>query len=316
MKEIDFSGWGGDQFVELEAWQGNAFLYPPCCIQLYDSCALVATLVPLTLSKHINSPLPPVALSPFSLSLFLSGLGPHGNRFETRLDVDSSLLPFHSPSTPVGRRKTGAANRYPTMVLPSMHLRSVWSTTIHDLFSSSRAFFYFFPFPFFSTDSIRSNEFCWWFITRWRSRSLILYYIFEMSEELESFGKTNGSTHHFKLAYQHAIDPYDSFIIFQTIQLPWFRMKRKNNSHRYHWTSRINRLHVTLNIQIYPISSQKDLSDPSELEKSLSIFFSPDALRIRLSSIHPFQITKLSNAGNRSTRWPLLITKTAYVPRF
>lgn len=203
------------------------------------------------------------------------------------------------------------------MVLPSMHLRSVWSTTIHDLFSSSRAFFYFFPFPFFSTDSIRSNEFCWWFITRWRSRSLILYYIFEMSEELESLGKTNGSTHHFKLAYQHAIDPYDSFIIFQTIQLPWFRMKKKkNNSHRYHWTSRINRLHVTFNIQIYPISSQKDLSDPSELEKSLSVSFSPDALRIRLSSIHPFQITKLSNVGNRSTRWPLLITKTAYVPRF
>lgn len=100
-----------------------------------------------------------------------------------------------------------------------------------------------------------------------------------MSEELESFGKTNGSTHHFKLAYQHAIDPYDSFIIFQTIQLPWFRMKRKNNSHRYHWTSRINRLHVTLNIQIYPISSQKDLSDPSELEKSLSISFSPDVYR-------------------------------------
>ena len=45
-------------------------LAPPCCIQLYDSCALVATLVPLTLSKHINSPLPPVLRS-LSLSLSL-----------------------------------------------------------------------------------------------------------------------------------------------------------------------------------------------------------------------------------------------------
>lgn len=69
-------------------------LAPSCCIQLYDSCAL-ATLVPLTLSKHINSPLPPVLRS---LSLSLSGLGPHGNRFETRLDVDSSplSLPFYA----------------------------------------------------------------------------------------------------------------------------------------------------------------------------------------------------------------------------
>lgn len=174
------------------------------------------------------------------------------------------------------------------------------------IFFLSRLFLFFsFSFFFHRLDSIQ-----WILLVIYNTMEITFPYI------ILYFRNVRGSTHHFKLAYQHAIDPYDSFIIFQTIQLPWFRMKRKNNSHRYHWTSRINRLHVTFNIQIYPISSQKDLSDPSELEKSLSISFSPDALRIRLSSIHPFQITKLSNVGNRSTRWPLLITKTAYVPRF
>lgn len=59
----------------MHARRGDSRFFTPCCTQLRDSAALVATLVPLTLSKHINSPPSP----PLALSVYLS-LSPFGRR--------------------------------------------------------------------------------------------------------------------------------------------------------------------------------------------------------------------------------------------
>lgn len=102
------------------------------------------------------------------------------------------------------------------------------------IFFLSRLFLFFsFSFFFHRLDSIQ-----WILLVIYNTMEITFPYI------ILYFRNVRGSTHHFKLAYQHAIDPYDSFIIFQTIQLPWFRMKRKNNSHRYHWTYKPSPCHI------------------------------------------------------------------------
>lgn len=80
---------------------------------------------------------------------------------------------------------------------------------------------------------------------RSRFPSYIYYTIYirllvEISEELESFGKTNGSTYHFKRV--STCDPYDSFIIifqtrarihFRSIYLNFERQKKITNIYNY-----------------------------------------------------------------------------------
>lgn len=85
---------------------------------------------------------------------------------------------------------------------------------------------------------------------RSRFPSYIYYTIYirllvEISEELESFGKTNGSTYHFKRV--STCDPYDSFIIFQmfvyfrSIYLNFERQKKITNIYNYSLVDIIDR---------------------------------------------------------------------------